>query len=114
MGFNSVLIVLNDALHEIGDDSNFGAGVKSAVQSHDRRRNPRPDIMARGNFCTHANAATVVSVAHADCPQVVVVKHNTGWSAWEDDTPDHIINDLIAVLNHHGYSVKKKPTKATA
>ena len=42
----------------------------------------------------------------------VVVKHNTGYVfKYREKPPDHVIEDLKWVLEKHGYSVHKKPTK---
>ncbi len=116
MGYNSVVVVMNDAIGMIEKDQTFGKNLHDAVITMGR-----PDAQKYGNdvpaysptglgvFC---NAATVVSSQHADVPQVVVVKHNSGYVYKYGETlPDHVLEDLKWVLAQHGYTTRKKPTK---
>ena len=106
MGYNSVLVVMNDALDMIRNDPEFGERVyQSTLSVRDRE-----DVSAHSNnggiFC---NAATVISSAHADEPQVMVVKHNTGWVYRYGKTlPDSVLEDLAFVLEQHGYRISRK------
>ncbi len=64
MGYNTSVIVLNDALGEIENDKDFGKKIAAAV----RKLNTLPDD-ARGidiSSGNHCNAATVVEQHHAD------------------------------------------------
>ncbi|MES2055789.1 MAG: hypothetical protein V4564_07625 [Pseudomonadota bacterium] len=61
MGFNSVVLILNDRLHEIENDPLFGKKVASAIRAHGH---DEPYITGQ---------TTVVSVQHADTMQIVAV-----------------------------------------
>lgn len=83
MGFNSVLVVLNDRLDEIERDPDFGKKVARAIRSYSHES---PDRMP---FIT--GQTQVVSVEHADVAQVIRVGANSGrmigsgfWR-WTDD-----------------------------
>lgn len=111
MGFNSVLVVMNDALHQIADDAQFGKKVSDAIKNHSR--GGRTDISSGG----HVNAASVVSCEHADTTVVAAIggnhatlllhKHNGGLHLTEDDQ----IQLLKSLADKYGYSLRKKPTK---
>jgi hypothetical protein len=73
MGFNTTVVVLNDALGEIENDPKFGQRLASAVKELSVRKG-RIDVPA-GN---HANAASVVETHHASENAVVVVGGNFG------------------------------------
>lgn len=70
MGFNSVLVVLNDRLDEIERDTEFGKKVAQAI-----RENSLPDRHRR----TYVTGQTqIVTVNHADTLAVVAVGGNCG------------------------------------
>ncbi len=70
MGYNAVLVVLTDRLHEIERDPEFGKKVAGAI-----REQSYPETHLR----THITGQTqVLSVQHADTLQVVAVGGNTG------------------------------------
>jgi len=77
MGYNSGLIILNDALHVIKDNPlQFTEGVVRAIQSAPmsyHRGASRIDVAVQG----HVNAASLFHMAHADEHQVYVVGGNT-------------------------------------
>ena len=74
LGFNTTMIVLNDALDAIENDQDFGKKVANAI----KQLNLRPDdgrgidISSHG----HANAATVVEQHHADYTVLCAVGGN--------------------------------------
>lgn len=124
MGFNSVVVVMNDAIGTIEKDHLFGKhlaetvigccgrGGEKDVPAYSYKDNGstfQPDLVPVG---VHCNAATVLSTAHADCPQVVVVKHNTGYVyKYKEVLPEHVLLDLKWVLEQHGFSIRKKTAK---
>lgn len=69
MGFNSVVVILNDCLHEIESDPEFGKKVAQAIRAHGARPEHRPYITGQ---------TQVLSVEHADTMQIVAVGGNTG------------------------------------
>lgn len=82
MGFNAVLVVLNDRLAEIERDPEFGKKVAHAIRCHN---DPRGAPYITGQ-------TQVVSVDHADVLQVVAVGANCGrvighghWRQTNDD-----------------------------
>ena len=112
MGYNTAVIVMNDAVHAIENDTEFGHNLAKAIR--ETVRGEQVDVPAYtrnsdGNVRgVHCNAATVVSTAHADDPQVVVFKHNTGYVCrYGEVMPDHVLADLEWILKRHGYKVSK-------
>lgn len=72
MGLNTTVVVLNDALHEIKDDPEFGAKLYRACIE---KRDGSPEYISAGSYCT---AAVVVETHHADHNVLVRVGGNTG------------------------------------
>lgn len=73
MGWNTTVVVLNDALHNIEKDRDFGKNLAAAIQR--TVGTDRPIDVPAGNHC---NAATVVETHHADFPVLVRVGGNMG------------------------------------
>lgn len=115
MGFNTVLMVLNDHLDVGAKDPEIGRRIRDAVCSYparDRDRH-RLDIYARSDRCS-ASYASVISQAHADDTQVVVVGRNYGQPISECDKLDWwTIKQITAALERNGYRVMKASNKAT-
>jgi hypothetical protein len=110
MGYNTVAVFMNDTIDMVADDNEFGKRLYDATLEASGRRK-KVDVPAhsarRGIAC---NAATILSCRHADDPQVVVVKQNTGYVYnYKETLPDHVIEDLKFVLEEHGYRISKKP-----
>jgi len=63
MGYNTSVIVLNDALGEIENDPQFGKKIGQAIGKLTLRQSPRGVDIPSGNHC---NAATVIETHHAD------------------------------------------------
>jgi hypothetical protein len=112
MGFNSVLLILNDALDRIKDDPDFGRKCHDACLTV-TNRGP-VDISSGG----HVNAATVYASHHADWNRVIIAGGNR---MIVTDAGVHrsgyIENDELLLLalkdfaDRLGYRVSKKPTK---
>jgi hypothetical protein len=114
MGWNSTLVVLNDALHQIKEDKSFGEKVYNAVGKLSLLPNCSGlvDISA-GN---HVNAAHAVETHHADRTALVAVGQNYGRSLGiffpygeEDDESVRVLKELARKL---GYVVYKKNAQA--
>lgn len=73
MGFNTTVVVINDALTDIENDPDFGKNLVAAIIQADRFGG-RVDVPARG----HVNAAHVVETHHADQTALVTVGGNLG------------------------------------
>ncbi len=72
MGFNTTVVVLNDALGDIEKDPNFGKKLVRAIMEVQRGK---PVDVSAG---CHANAALVVETHHADHDVIVAVGGNYG------------------------------------
>lgn len=76
MGFNTTIVIRNDALHQIKDDPEFGRKLVDAILNlNDPRYKGRLLEVPAGN---HANAAQVVETHHADLTSIVTVGGNLG------------------------------------
>jgi len=73
MGYNTTVIVMNDALGQIENDPEFGKKLAAAIRANGLRNKP-VDVDAG----YHGNAATVIETHHADFTAVVGVGGNTG------------------------------------
>ena len=118
MGYNTAVVVMNDALSAIKDDPKFGENLYYAIL--EQQRGKPVDVPAHiyrdgkvhGGHC---NAATVLSSRHADEAQVMVIKCNTGYvGKYGEKLPDHVIADMKWVLEQNGYRVSKAPKKEVA
>lgn len=112
MGYNSTIVVMNDALDQIAKDKEFGNKLQTAIATRDRGKS-HADISS-GNY---VNAATVIDCQHADVTQVLAVGWNHGRVIdriiinYHDEqvTPEEkILRQLAEKL---GYRVSKKPQK---
>jgi predicted glycosyltransferase len=76
MGMNTTMIVLNDAVHAIAEDKEFGAKVADAILRMEDHRRYRPDHGIDISSNHHVNAATVVETHHADNSVLLAVGGN--------------------------------------
>jgi hypothetical protein len=109
VGYNSVVVVLNDALDQIKNDKQFGRNVAEAIS--DANCYGRSVDISSGN---HGNAASVVSCEHADVTQLVAVGGNYGMvlcrTGYVGQSTEHgKILLLKALADELGYRVSKKP-----
>lgn len=73
MGFNTTVVVLNDAVDSIRNDKDFGRKLADAI-TH-RAVTSKPIDVSAGN---HVNAALVVESHHADELKAILVGGNYG------------------------------------
>jgi hypothetical protein len=109
MGFNTTVVVLNDALNYIKDDKSFGASLYDAALTF-----PRLDGDIRSGM--YVNAARVVDVHHADYITPIFVGAGTGVvipaqigfapNETQDDRNIRMLKELARVL---GYRVSRIP-----
>lgn len=112
MGYNTTLVVYNDALGAIEKDPEFGAKVAQAVRRLTVSEGKPVDIPA-GN---HANAAMAVESHHADNTAVITVGGNLGikqvelwgWLHHEKPMQERL---LRAWADELGFSLVEKPPK---
>lgn len=117
MGYNTVLVVLNDNVDLGAKDSKLGERILDATRGWHARSRDRSatDIFARSDDGMRlASYGEVISLAHADYSQVVVVGRNTGRPLPEcNDLDWYALDQLQEALVRHGYTVKKpKKTRA--
>lgn len=113
MGYNSVVLVLNDCLGDIEKDKDFGNKISGAVSA--LHNNNQIDI--HSGCCV--NAATAISCQHADITQIIAVGGNCA----------SVLGNVYGSRNHHkeegqiailkqladkfGYRLAKKPKKTS-
>ncbi len=103
MGFNTTVVVMNDALHQIEEDKEFGRKLaQAALLTYNRGRQ---DVSA-GN---HVNAATVIESHHADGIHLIAVGGNygqdLGYVGGYRSTPEDMLRSLADQL---GYRLVRK------
>jgi len=86
MGFNTAVVIHNDALHDIAKDPDFGKNLAEAV-SMLSGRGGRVNVPS-GSQC---NAATVIATTHSSDCVVVAVGGNYG----------NVLGHLSGVEEHH-------------
>jgi len=113
MGFNTVLIVLNDNLHMGTEDANLGERIQTAVRNwYGQRRRMDLSFFARSSKGASGSYGEVISCDHADGIQIVAVGGNTGWRLDDPEIPDAFVEAAIREIQRRGYKVSK-PRKAT-
>ena len=105
MGFNTTVVVLNDALESISRDGKFGCNLVDSIMSLGRS-----NIVSAGEY---VNAATVIETHHADLFSVVLVGRNTGSHLQGLKYPIHVslpnpVEALKEIADQLGYRVVKK------
>lgn len=121
MGFNSTIVVMNDALDQIRDDPEFGKKLYYAILESGSGLKPNRQFVRAGN---HMNAAMVIETHHADTAMIVAVGANggrvVGNTHWEqmrvegdEAFREQIIRDLSRDVRDLVVSKrrKKKPRK---
>lgn len=109
MGYNTTVVVMNDALSGIETDPDFGKKLASATR---RVALGIPVDVTAGGFC---NAATVLETHHSAYCTVMLIGGNFGLqlpgvtSNWDSKTPEM---DLLTKLAEKlGYSLRKKKVR---
>lgn len=103
MGFISTLVVLNDCLHEIGRDKDFGQKVVSAVQQLPGRDPVWID-----------SCALAVESHHNSGYVTVIVGRGMGYPlSGFSPSPgeDAELSLLKALANKHGYRLSRRPAE---
>jgi len=107
MGFNTTVIIRNDALHDIENDAEFGEKLAAAVS---RVSLGEPVDISAGSS---VNAATVIETHHADTHVLVSVGASYGRALpgstfWKTSSDEDHLRALAAEL---GFTVSKKRKK---
>ncbi len=122
MGWNTTVIVLNDAIDMIRDDPNFGKNLYYAILNSVRGEQVdvpaysyRPgELTPRG---VHVNAATVIEQHHADDTAIVAIGQNYGtkigscYYTGRHDLPEGQEKILRQLADNMGYRLVKKSAK---
>lgn len=113
MGWNTTVIVLNDAIDMIRDDVDFGRNLYYAILNS--VRGEQVDIPARSpRGGVHVNAATVIEQHHADDTAIVAVGQNYGtkigscYYTGRHDLPEGQERILRQLADNMGYRLVKK------
>ena len=110
MGYNTVVVVMNDSLDAIAKDPEFGKNLANAVSYVGCYHKPK-DVGALG----HINAATVIETQHADSIQIVAIGNNYGVLLGYGRTFPKENKDKVQLLREIayglGYRLCLKPTR---
>lgn len=108
MGYNSTVVVMNDAMTAIEKDPEFGKKLVQAILSQHGKNVP-VDISSGG----HVNAATVIDCHHSDYSSLILVGGNMGTvlvsdaSGYKHDAFDQF-DACSALAKKLGYKLTKK------
>lgn len=120
MGHNTSVIVLNDAVHLIREDKEFGKKLADAIGELQLPAKMRRhggewgvDVSSGG----HTNAATAIETHHADYDTLILFGGNTGTilsncirpHGKEGDSLD--VAYLRELADQMGFTLRKKPTR---
>lgn len=111
MGFNTTLVLMNDALYNIKNDPEFGVRLADAVNENYGERGYK-DVAAQG----FVNAVTVIETHHADRLMPVLVGGNHGFVVgaslpWNTKAEEMDFSLLKVLAERLGYRISKKPVK---
>lgn len=112
MGYNSTIVVLNDALHMIEQDPDFGKKIGDAIRGLSLGR--QQNIYASTPQGGSSSAATAVETHHADGTAVVAVGGNCAtvlgetFSTFHHGDEETQIRILQQLAEKHGYTLSKK------
>lgn len=114
MGYNTSMIVLNDALGDIAKDADFGAKVRDAVDELTLRMHVHGIDIHSG--CS-VNAATVIEYHHADETAIIAVGGNCASVLHETNGCDHhedefVMRALREIAAKLGYKLVKSRKRA--
>ena len=115
MGYNTTVVVLNDALNDIRGDKEFGNKLVEAISGLSlgiNEKTGRPYRSQDVSAGMHGNAARVIEQHHADRHAIVAVGGNTGTvlghAFCDQDQKLAIIKQLAESM---GYSLRKKANR---
>lgn len=118
MGYNTVVVLLNDGLHAGAIDPKLGARIRDACHAWSARADRGRidlDIFARLECGMGGSSyGSVISQDHADGYQVTVTHGNCGWRVDNAEHDKHLglqaFDAMKACLQRNGYRVTKKTT----
>lgn len=115
MGYNSTVLVLNDALNEIANDPQFGKNLADAIQRLSLSKKHRGKYGVDIGAGNHANAATAIETHHADGNAIVAVGGNyasvMGYTAGTHHQEGDKLSTLKSLARELGYSLRKNTSR---
>lgn len=100
MGHNTVAVLYNDHMSDLRRDGRIGEKMANAMQ--------RWSVRERDPLTANFGAGMVISQAHADWSQVVIVGRNSGVRACDATDLDFVaLSEMAECLMRHGYKVAK-------
>ena len=87
MGYNATVVILNDRLHEIEKDLEFGQKLSQLILMNDRKNYPHLK-----NTIPYHYGIDVAGVNHADVTSVVVTGGNCGTEIFSEYYGDYDLN----------------------
>jgi hypothetical protein len=111
MGYNTALLILNDAADGLRTGGEVAHNIYSAM-FHSRREGERATDFGIGSY---PSGGSVLPSQHADHVQIVAVGGNyikpvtTIWNGWRDMADDTKL--LKAMADSMGYRLVKKPAR---
>lgn len=106
MGFNTTVLILNDAVHTLTEDKDFPEKLVSAIHEMYTKREP-VDVSILG----HVNAVTVLAQEHADIMQILAIGGNTGWVLGSGSCYNSAHLLLRTLAEQHGFRLVKTTKK---
>jgi hypothetical protein len=107
MGYNTTVVILNDALGSLEEDDGFGKRLAAGIRALQSSR-PR-DVSIGG----HVNACHVVETHHADQMVPIMVGSNYGWPiegtyvSWRGSNEEIELELLQQLAKKHGYGLRR-------
>lgn len=100
MGINTVAVLYNDMTNIMRSNGRVGEELAAAMTSG-------WSLRTRDKLATHFTGGMVISQAHADYSQIVVVGRNSGAMLAEcNDLDTFALNQMADALQRHGWTVK--------
>jgi hypothetical protein len=110
MGFNSTVVVLNDALSQIERDPDFGKNLARAIMEVSRGK--PVDVASVSGNSIHCNVVTVIEAHHNSLYEVIAVGGNTGirlgYTTYYDGDKVAMLRDVAL---SRGYRLVKRTGK---
>ncbi len=115
MGYNTTVVVMNDALDQIRFDKDFGRKLAEAIMGlslGDDPKTGRPYRSQDVSALNHLNAATVIEQHHASGNAIVAVGGNhatvIGHSFGTHHNPEDRLKIVKELASQLGYSLRRK------
>ncbi len=110
MGYNTTVVILNDALDQLEKDPDFGKKLAAAIRHLAVVPHGQTITVPVGN---HGNPVEVIETHHADLTSVIAVGGNCGTNlgmvlGYQHSKPEDQISILKSLVSQKGYKLNKK------